>query len=163
MNWFDYGILGFILLSTFIGLQRGFVREVLSLAALGVSLAVAYGFSDRLDPVLQNYISLPSMRQIAAFALLFFVVLIAMALLNYVLVGVISLADLGGTDRLLGMIFGVARGVVMVVALVFLLGFTPFPKDPWWKESQLLQPFTDMAHWSCQFLPAELHNKSFCG
>ena len=163
MNWFDYSILVFIFLSTLIGLQRGFVREVLSLAALGVALAVAFVFSDHIEPFFQTYITLPSMRKVVAFATVFFVMLIVMALLNYVLVGVISLADLGGIDRLLGVLFGVARGVFMVVVLVFLLGFTPFPNDPWWKESQLIRQFEEMAHWGCQFLPAELHNKSFCG
>ncbi len=163
MNWFDYGILGFIGLSTLIGFWRGFVREVLSLATLGVSLAIAYTTSDKVEPFLQDYIAIPSMRKIAAFAAVFFVMLLLMAIAYSILVSVISRTDLGGTDRLLGMIFGATRGIAMVVALVFLLGFTPFPKDPWWKESQLVQRFEDMAHWSCQFLPVELHNRSFCG
>jgi len=163
MNWLDYGIIGFIVFSTLVGLQRGLVREVLSIVALGASLAVAFIFSDDLASMFQSYITLPSMRKVAAFAALFFVMLLAMALLNYILVTVISLTDMSGTDRLLGMLFGVARGVIMIVALVFLVGFTPFPKDPWWQSSQLIFQFQDMAHWSCRFLPLELHKLSvFC-
>ncbi|CAK0758300.1 membrane protein required for colicin V production [Gammaproteobacteria bacterium] len=163
MNLLDYAIFGFIVFSTLIGLYRGLVREILSIVALGASFWVAFVFNDDVAAMLQNYITLPSMRQVAAFAVLFFVMLLAMALLNYILVTVISLTDMSGTDRLLGMLFGVARGVVMIVVLVFLVGFTPFPKDPWWKDSQAIIQFQDMAHWSCQFLPLELHKLNvFC-
>ena len=117
-------------------------------------------FYDRLTPLLQNYITLPSMRQIAAFAILFFIMLILMALINYVLITLVSMADIGGTDRLLGMLFGVARGVVMVIALLFIIGFTPFTKDPWWHGSPLVQEFVEMAKWGCQFLPPDIQKTS---
>ncbi|CAK0768638.1 membrane protein required for colicin V production [Gammaproteobacteria bacterium] len=163
MNWLDYGIIGFILLSTLIGLRRGFTREIFSMIALGLSLMVAFMFSDKISPLFQNYIPLPSMRQIVAFAALLIGMLIVMAILNYILVTIISMSDVGGFDLLLGMVFGIARGVIMVTAFVFLVGFTPFPRDPWWRASRLIPQFETMAHWSCKFLPQELNKlSSFC-
>lgn len=163
MNWLDYGILGFILLSTLIGLRRGFAREVFSMVALGASIMVAFIFSDQAAPLFQNYIPLPSMRHMAAFAALLIGMLIIMAILNYILMTVISMTDVGGIDLLLGMLFGIARGVVMIMAFVFLAGFTPFPQDPWWQESKIIPQFRVMAGWNCRFLPQDIHKlNSFC-
>lgn len=163
MNWLDYGILIFILLSTVIGLRRGFLREIFSMVALGLSLMVAFMFGDKVAPLFEKYIPIPSMRQIVAFTALLIIMLIIMAMLNYVLAAIISMNDIGGIDLLLGMLFGIARGMIMITAFVFLLGFTPFPRDTWWRESQLIPHFTVMAHWGCKFLPPELSKlSSFC-
>ena len=163
MNWLDYGILGFILLSTIIGLRRGFLREIFSMVALGLSLIIAFMFSDKVSPLFQDYIPIPSMRQIVAFTALLIVMLIIMAMLNYILAAIISMNDIGGIDLLLGMFFGIARGVIMITAFVFLFGFTPFPRDSWWRDSQLIPHFTAMAHWGCKFLPQDLNKlSSFC-
>jgi membrane protein required for colicin V production len=160
MTWLDYGIIGFIAFSTLIGLLRGFVQEVFSLVGLGVALLVAFAFSDRIEPLFQNYITLPSMRRIVAFGVLFLAMLLVMALLNYILVTVVSQTGIGGTDRILGMLFGVVRGAVVMVVLVFLAGFTSFPQDPWWQGSKLVPHFQAMAKWGCRFLPDELSKLS---
>jgi membrane protein required for colicin V production len=160
MTWVDYGIIGFIVFSTLIGLLRGFVQEVFSLIGLGVALLVAFAFNDKVEPLFQNYVNLPSMRRIIAFGVLLLAMLLVMALLNYLLTAVVSQTGVGGTDRILGMIFGVARGAVVVVVVVFLAGFTSFPQDSWWRESQILPHFQSMAKWGCRFLPSELSKLS---
>ena len=65
-------------------------------------------------------------------------------------------SGLSGSDRMLGMVFGLARGLALVVLVVFLLGFTPFARDPWWRESRLLPGFEDGARWLGSRLPEEL-------
>jgi len=163
MNWPDYAILGFMALSTLIGLQRGLAREILSTIGLGASLLIAFLFSNRIAPLLENYLPLPSVRQIAAFIILFLVMLVVMAIVNYIVVALISATDTQGIDLFLGMIFGLVRGIIIIVLLIALIGFTPFPKDQWWQESQLIPRFISLARWSCQFLPQGLHKlNSFC-
>ncbi|MEW6038303.1 MAG: CvpA family protein, partial [Pseudomonadota bacterium] len=60
------------------------------------------------------------------------------------------------TDRLAGLVFGLARGVLLVSVLVLLAGFTPLPRDPWWRASLLIPPFQSMALWIKTLLPAEI-------
>jgi membrane protein required for colicin V production len=55
-----------------------------------------------------------------------------------------------------GMLFGLARGVVLVTLIVLLLGFTPFPREPWWHQSQLLPGFQQAAQWASAHMPPEV-------
>lgn len=163
MNWFDYALLGFMMLSTLIGWQRGLAREILSTIGLGASLLIAFLFSNQIAPLLESYLPLPSVRQIAAFILLFLIMLVVMALVNYLLVALITATDTQDIDQFFGMIFGFIRGITIIVLVIALAGFTPFPKDLWWREAQLVPPFVGMAKWSCQFLPQGLLKlNSFC-
>jgi membrane protein required for colicin V production len=61
---------------------------------------------------------------------------------------------LSGTDRLMGLVFGLLRGVALACVLVLLLGFTAMPRDPWWRESRLLPEFQRGAEWLRTWLPA---------
>jgi membrane protein required for colicin V production len=53
-------------------------------------------------------------------------------------------------------VFGMARGAVIVAILVLLAGLTPMPHDPWWHESHLLKYFQDFALWMRNYLPKEI-------
>jgi membrane protein required for colicin V production len=90
-----------------------------------------------------------------AFGLLLIATLLVGGILNYLIGRLIDETGLSGTDRMLGMVFGVARGVLVVAILVLLARATPLPQDPWWKESALLGQFDRMADWLVDFLPAE--------
>ncbi|MCG8099299.1 MAG: CvpA family protein, partial [Candidatus Thiodiazotropha taylori] len=68
----------------------------------------------------------------------------------------VASTGLSGTDRMIGIFFGVARGAVMVAILVLLAGLTPFPNDPWWSESRLIPYFQEMALWLKGFLPSDI-------
>ena len=89
-------------------------------------------------------------------ALLFIISLLVGAIVNYVLGQLIEKTGLTGTDRMLGMFFGAARGVVLITAAVMLGGLTPLPKDAWWQESSLMPRFEALALWMAGFLPDEV-------
>ena len=72
-------------------------------------------------------------------------VLILGAIFGQLLTTLIDKTGLTGTDRLLGILFGAARGAVLVAVLVYLAALTPMPEDPWWKESQLIGHFQTLA------------------
>lgn len=155
MNWVDYSILAIIGASVLISLWRGFTKEALSLAGWVIAAWVALTFADNLQVLLESHISVPSLRLIVAFAILFIVTLFLAGLVNYLAVQVIKKTGLSGTDRVVGILFGVARGILVVAVLVLLGGLTPLPQDPWWREAQLLHYFQDIAIWMRQFLPDE--------
>jgi len=156
MFWVDYVIIGIIALSAIISVVRGFVKEVLSLLAWVLSFWVALTFSPQLSAFLANYIATPSIRLFAAFAALFIITLILSALVNHMISALVEKTGLSGTDRSLGIIFGLLRGVAIVTLLVLLAGATPMPEDPWWQNAVLIEHFEKMAIWVRQFLPSGL-------
>lgn len=156
MNWADLAILGVVGVSVAISLWRGFTREAFSLAGWVAAVWVALGFAAKLDPMLESFISVPSARLAAAFALLFFATLIIAGVVNYLAVQLVKKTGLSGTDRMIGVFFGIGRGCAVVAVLVLLAGLTPLPGDPWWSESMLLRYFVNMAVWLRDFLPAEV-------
>lgn len=145
--WVDYGILGLIGISAIIGLTRGLLKEVFSLALWAGAGWVALHYNHDLSVHLEKAISLPSARLAAAFIIIFVAVLIAGGMVLFLLGKLVSGTGLGGTDRLAGLLFGVARGCVIAAVLVMLAGVTPLPQDPWWKQSKLIPPFQALAVW----------------
>ncbi len=156
MNWVDYSILSIIGISVLISLWRGFTKEALSLAGWILAAWVALTFADKLQVLLEPHIEVPSLRLMVAFAILFIATLFLAGFINYLAVQVIKKTGLSGTDRMVGIFFGVVRGCVVVAVLVLVAGMTPVPQDPWWKASQMMHYFQDMAIWLRQFLPADI-------
>ncbi|MCK4950374.1 MAG: CvpA family protein [Gammaproteobacteria bacterium] len=157
MNWVDIAILVIIALSAGISLLRGFVREALSLLAWIISIWVAITFSHKLSVLLENMIASASARLAVAFVALFVITLIAGSMANYLASQLVKKTGLTGTDRMLGVIFGVARGIAVVVILVMLAGLTQsIPEETWWKQSMLMTHFQDAAIWMRGFLPHDV-------
>lgn len=149
MIWADWAIIGILVLSALISIKRGFVKEALSLATWVAAVIIAIIFADRLAVLLEDHIATPSVRELAAFALLFIVSLLVGALVSYLIGALIRVTGLTGTDRLLGMLFGLARGFVIVMAiLIFLPGIIPIDQDPWWHESKLIGHFLQFESWA---------------
>ncbi|KRE89304.1 colicin V production protein [Frateuria sp. Soil773] len=153
MNWTDYIIIGVLGLSVLIGLWRGLISEVLALAVWVAAFWVAWTFGPAVAGYFEHSITLPSARIIVGYGLCFLVVVIGGALLRFVVGKLVEGTGLSGTDRLLGMLFGFARGVLLVTLMVFLLGFTAFTRDPWWQESKLLPQFKGVAAWLGEHVP----------
>jgi len=153
MNWTDYIIIGVLALSVFVGLWRGLVSEVMALAIWIAAFWVAWTFGPMVAERFGQVIELPSARIIVGYGLCFVAVLVLGALLRFVIGKLVESTGLSGTDRLLGMLFGFVRGVLLVTLLVFLIGFTAFTRDPWWQRSVLLPRFQHVAAWLGQQVP----------
>lgn len=147
-NWVDAVILGVVVISSMISLNRGFVKEALSLLTWIIAGVIAWMFGGSLAHHFQPYIDTPSVRVIAACGVLFVMTLLIGALINYLLNQLIRATGLTGTDRLLGMVFGAARGLLLVVVSVGLLSLAPVEHDAWWQQSTLLPHFLLIADWS---------------
>lgn len=143
LQWIDVTILMITGISCMFGLFRGFVREVLSLLAWIVALIIARVYSANFAPVLGGWIASEAMRQVFAFAVLFIATLIAGAWLNHLVAKLIAVSGLKLTDRLLGGVFGVARGVVILMVFVY-FGTSFFAQEPWWMESRFIPYGADL-------------------
>lgn len=155
MIWVDYVIFGIIGVSALISLMRGFVREALSLVVWVAAFWVAWSFFRDLAPHL-TWFSVPSVKYGIAFAVLFLATLIVGGLVNYLMGQLVDKTGLTGTDRLIGMLFGAARGILLVTVLILLAGLTPLPEDPWWQQSQTIAYFQELAVWMKSLLPADV-------
>ncbi len=156
MNWVDFFILGILGVSVVISLWRGFTREALSLAGWVIAVWLSLSFANKLATLLASFIATPSLRVLVAFAILFLATLLVAGLINYLAVQLIKKTGLTGTDRVIGIFFGLARGILVVVVLVLLAGFTAMPHDPWWHQSLLLHYFVKPALWMRGWLPPDL-------
>lgn len=149
MNWADWGIAGILLVSSLIGLKRGFIKEALSVLCWIAAFVVAMTFRDAMALLLVDQIDVPSVRQMAAFAILFVATLVVGAMVNYLISELVRMTGLSGTDRLFGMIFGLARGVAVVLAAVILIPpLVAIDQDPWFQQSMLIPHFQAMEEWA---------------
>ena len=156
MAWIDLAIIALVVLSALLSLFRGFIKEALALASWLVALWVSMIFYEDLAVVLSQWIAEPSIQNIAAFSILFISVLLLGALINYLASKLVVKSGLAVTDRMLGVVFGVARGLVIVAILVLFAGLTPMPQDSWWQSSQLIGYFQEFALWMREYLPEDI-------
>lgn len=159
MNWLDILILVVIALSALFGVTRGLVREALSLGGWVLSTWVALEFSPWLSTTLASVISIVSLRFFLAFVLLFIVTLVLAAILNNLISQAVRKSSLNGTDRALGGLFGMLRGVVLVGVLVWLAGFTKLPHQMGWQHSKLASYFEHTVGWARNMVPANVVKK----
>lgn len=153
MNWFDYAIIVALALSVLVGLWRGFIGEVMALVCWVLAFWVAWMFGPVLAEQFSASISVPSVRVMLGYAVCFIAVLIAGAIVSYLLRKLVSGSGLSGTDRLLGMVFGLVRGFALVVLVIVLMKFTPVIRDDWWQQSRMLPTFEHSASWMTTLLP----------
>ncbi|MFA0995136.1 MULTISPECIES: CvpA family protein [Pseudomonas syringae group] len=144
----DWAILGIVAISALISLKRGFVKEALSLTTWIIAGVVAWMFGAGLSQYLVNYIETPSARVISSCTILFVATLLVGAMVNFLIGELIRVTGLSGTDRFLGMVFGAARGGLLIVVAVGLLSLGPVQQDQWWQQSRLVPQFLIVADWS---------------
>lgn len=142
MNWIDFVILGVIGFSALISLVRGFVKEALSLIIWASAIFISNHYYERLA-VYFTKIDEGLFRKGAAVVALLVATLVVGAVLNYVIAQLVQKTGLTGTDRVLGVVFGALRGVLIVAgALFFIDAFTTIPGSDWWQDSLLIPEFS---------------------
>lgn len=134
----DYAVLLIVGLSVLRGLWRGLVAEIFGLIGWGVAFLAAARWAGRLVPYVPADWPGGSLTQwLVGFAVIFAGVLIVSGVISALLARFTEAAGLGPVDRSLGMLFGLVRGVLLVMALVALAGLTDLPKQPFWRYSVL--------------------------
>ena len=156
MTIFDYLVLFVLICSVVISTLRGLVKEILSLLGWIVAFVVANAYGAQLAPLLPEVIPGDTARLIVAFIALFLGVRILMGLLSLAIGALVEATGLSLADRGLGGLFGLARGIVIVLAGVILCGMTDIPKQAFWQEA-LLSPIAESGARTVKpFLPAAM-------
>ncbi len=156
MTWLDLAIIMIIFLSALISTFRGFIKESVSLVTWIVAGIISFRYFAALSNSLEPYLSAPSLRGILSFSILFILTLIAGAICNFALTQLVTKTGLSGTDKSLGVIFGAARGFLIVTFMVLLLGLTPTPGTELWDDSVTIEFFEDMAEWVREIIPDDV-------
>ncbi|MDT8397855.1 MAG: CvpA family protein [Pseudomonadales bacterium] len=138
MATIDIVILVIVGLSCLIGAVRGFIKEALSLASWVAAILVAGLFSAQLADLMSGLLDNASLRRIIAFALLFVGTIFMGTVINSLIAKLTSGSSLQGVDRVLGGLFGLLRGSIVVLALVFV--FIPFDFTRDWVRDSFLVP-----------------------
>lgn len=156
MTIFDYLVIFVLAASVIISMMRGLVKEVLSLAGWVVAFVVANAYAAALAQMLPPVVPGEVLRLILAFIALFIGVRILMGLLALALGALLDAGGLSIVDRLLGAVFGLGRGLVIVLAAVILCGMTSLPRQAFWKDA-LLSPLAETGARTVKpFLPAAM-------
>jgi membrane protein required for colicin V production len=151
---FDYVVLFILISSVVISTMRGLVKEILSLVGWVAAFIVANAFGAKLAPMLPSVIPGEALRLIVAFIALFLGVRVLMGLLALAIGALIEASGLTLADRGLGGLFGLGRGIVIVLAGVMLCGMTSIPQQDFWKDA-LLSPMAETGARTVKpFLPA---------
>lgn len=156
MAWADLAVLAIIGVSAALSLFRGFVREAIALAGWIAGLWFAFNFLHVGAEWFVRWVESPEIRLVLGFVVLLAAVLVVAGVVARLAGGFVDVTGLGGTDRVLGMIFGAGRGAVVVGVLVLLAGFTDLAGEPWWRESTLLPRFEALAGEVARILPGEI-------
>jgi len=159
MTWFDYTVLLVIGLSALMAVLRGFVREVLSLAAWIIAFVAASTLAPQVAPMMPAAIPNEALRMLAGFLLVFGATWLAMILITLAIVELIKVAGLGFFDRVLGLLFGLARGGLVVLTAVLLAGMTRLPESPGWRDAMLSAPLEVLAVAVKPWLPPDMAKK----
>jgi len=137
-NVLDWLIIIVISMSAILSFVRGFFKEALSLVIWLVAIVISFTFYPNMAKVLAPYIESASLRQVAAIASLFVICLMMGALISFIIGQLVQITGLGTFDRLLGMIFGLLRGVVIaVLVLMVIRNALPVHQELWWQHSIL--------------------------
>ena len=157
MTAFDYVVMAIVAASVLLGVWRGVVGEVIVLVAWVLAFfAAKWWGSEVAQVVFAGVIADPALRIVAAWVTVFVVVLVVMALLRLAVNGLLKALGLSLTDRLLGVIFGLARGLLIVLVLVALGGMLSMAKEKWWSDAYFSAPLETAVLAGKPWLPPEV-------
>jgi membrane protein required for colicin V production len=137
MTLVDHAVLVIVGFSVLLSVLRGLVREVLALAAWIIAAGVAWLFGGKAAVWMPDEIPGEELRAMTAAVLVFVAVLLAMSLVAVAVSQLVKSSGLSTEDRLLGALFGLARGLAVVALLAVGAGATALPAQPVWREAAL--------------------------
>jgi len=155
LNWVDLTILVLVGISAALAFMRGFVREVLGIAAWAGAAWISYSFVDLIRMPMRDLISDPNMAEIVAYAALFLAALLVLTILTGIVAQIFHSLGLGAVDRTLGIAFGIARGAALTVAAYIGAGWV-MPPERWpdpVRQARLLPVVADAANWTAEQIP----------
>ena len=134
----DLLLIGIVALSALMGAYRGFVKEALALAGWVVAFWAAWQFGEDAAARMPDFVADPVLKIWSARLLMLLAALFVAGVVSRLLSILLDQTGLSGTNRLMGAVFGVARGGVLAAVVVAVLQVSGFDEAPWWNESKLI-------------------------
>jgi len=159
MTVIDIIVLAIVGISILFGVLRGLVREVLALVAWVAAFLLANLLAPDAAKLLPQAIASEEIRLLVTFVVVFIVVLVGLSVLAVLASKVVKIVGLGPADRVVGGVFGLARGMLVVMILVLLAGLTSLPRQPMWRNAALSSPLEAFAGYMKGWLPADLSKR----
>lgn len=151
LTGFDFAVMAILLVSLLFGLWRGLVYEVLSLMGWPVAFVLSKLFAGNVASMMPG--TQETIRITLAYAVVFVAALIVWGVLAWLLSRLVKAVGLGWLDRVLGGLFGVLRGGLVILVLVWLAGMTAVPEQPFWRTAQMSKTAEDAALLTKVWLP----------
>ena len=151
MNGLDFVVIGIFVLSMLVGLWRGLVYEVLSLLGWPFAIILSKLFANDIATLLP--IEQEAIRVTVAYALVFIVALIVWAVVSRLGAKLLKAIGPDWTDRMMGGLFGILRGALVVLVLVWLAGLTHAPEKKFWRGSLTGKMLENVAMLTKSWLP----------
>jgi membrane protein required for colicin V production len=152
----DNIIVGMIAISVLVGLWRGFIPEVMSIVVWIAAVWLAWQYADLVAVRLQDRIDSPALLLWLSRAIVFAGALIAGGMVTAIISMLVEKSGLSGTDRMLGMAFGLVRGVLIFGVLVVFARVLELEQEPWWEESKLIPYGERVGGWLLAVLPDDV-------
>lgn len=137
----DYIILAVLAISALVGVVRGLIREILALLSWIVSLWLAFYYAEEAAGWLTPYLNSPQIQYLVALAAIFVGSLLILSMIAMILVKLLDWVGIAGTDRTLGGLFGLLRGIAVALVIVFVVRLTPGVNQSWFLDSVLVPYF----------------------
>ena len=157
-NYFDIAIVVIILITALIGFMRGLVWMGIFLATWTAAILLAIKFKDDIAQALPIKLSSEVAQTGLAALLIFLGVLIAGAIINFLLHKLVNAIGLGAFDRILGTGLGIALGALAITLLTMLLSLTELPNQDAWQKSKFIPKFQEAATWLQTLIPENLND-----
>lgn len=155
-GWVDTAIFGVVLISIAIGLFRGFVKETLSLLNWIFAIWMGVICHDKANMWFTSIIQNETVRSIAAFGVVFISMLFIGSVITYFISLMVRKSGLGGTDRLLGVVFGLTRGIFLVALGLTVVSYSTLKDQPWWHDSSVIPKFQPLMTWLNDIVPDQI-------
>lgn len=157
-NTLDLILVAVLAISVLVGLIRGVVREVLSVASWAISIYLALRFAPLVsEKYLKQLIDNDYIAYVVSFVGIIIVGLVAIGLVNLLISQLFRVTGLSFINRLLGMVFGFIRGVILGAVAIWVIGLVPsWTKEKWFVDSALVPQYRKVTEYAMQYLPENL-------
>ncbi len=156
MTALDLIVLLILVLTAVRGMMRGMIETLFSLAAWILAFVLGKSGALLVGPLLPVGMENPGIRYFAGFALIFLAVLVAVLLLGHALASLVKAAGLGGADKVLGGVLGLAKGTVILIGFSLAAGLTSLPRTDFWKHALLSSSLQAMALRTLPLVPKDV-------
>jgi membrane protein required for colicin V production len=159
MPWIDIVIIAFFAVSILIGIYRGFVREVLSVASWALAAYVAFRYGEQVSVYIKPYVNQEPLDLAVSYVAVFLVALILFSVISHIISQIFESSGMKGIDRSIGGIFGAIRAAIIIVVLILVGRFMAMDNQQWWIDSGFIPYFEPLVEWFKSFLPADVISK----